>query len=71
MGKASDRLYSRYHFAFDYALRSFELISSLFVWERETLAAVLSTHDYGFWSNRITNNSLLFPICKVFNYLWN
>ena len=22
-----------------------------FVWERETLAAVHSTHDYGFWSN--------------------
>ena len=31
--------------------RSIKLISFLFVWERETLAAVHSTHDYGFWSN--------------------
>ena len=29
----------------------FRLISFPFVWERETLKAVHSTHDYGFWSN--------------------
>ena len=34
--------------------RSIKLISFPFVWERETLAAVHSTHDYGFWSNIIS-----------------
>ena len=41
----------------DYVICERPLISLLFVWERETLAAVHSTHDYaiyGFWSNIIS-----------------
>ena len=43
MGKATDRLRSRYHFQFCIRGRSFKLISFTFVCERETLGAVHST----------------------------
>ena len=33
--------------------RSFKLISFPFVWERETLAAVHSTHNHGFWPHSV------------------
>ena len=45
--------------------RSFKLISFPFVWERETLAAVHSTHDYGFWSNSL-HSEFLRTYIKVF-----
>ena len=49
--------------------RLFKLISFSFVWERETLGAVHSTHDYGFWSNYPVLN-LDFPLIADF-YLYS
>ena len=57
MGKASNRFHSS--IAFCICGRLFKFISFTFVWERETLAAVHSTHDYGFFSNIVCKDVIV------------